>query len=200
MRDMRYGSSSYGAPPPNYAKTPFGGDSYRPDRDRDPSPNMPYYERDRLDDRDFYSSRRTPVGGGGSGPSSSNNPDYDRYRGGGGGRGRPNWGPKFSEDRSNRLLDRDRPEKINTAMSDAAHIKSEKSSPTSAVTVQSTTSQKERDDKTEDMEQEEKEGNCVKKKKDSFIQRGPHWPLFCSFTLCRKINHRSITRTNNRRS
>lgn len=104
---------------------PFGGaDSYRPDRDRDrempPSPNshIPYYERDRLDDRDrdFYSSRgpRSSGGpsGGPSGSSSSNNPisDYDRYRsGGGGGRGsgRPTW--------ESRRVDRDhRPERIIT--------------------------------------------------------------------------------------
>ncbi|KAI9319191.1 hypothetical protein BX666DRAFT_2025513 [Dichotomocladium elegans] len=64
----RYESSAYGNPPPPapppplappYAP-PFGGDSYRPDRDRDrdipPSPSAPhpYYDRERLDDRDFY--------------------------------------------------------------------------------------------------------------------------------------------------
>ncbi|KAI9255018.1 hypothetical protein EDC94DRAFT_678762 [Helicostylum pulchrum] len=65
MRDLRYEPSSYGGPPPppmNYQIPPFGGDSYRPDRDRDrempPSPNIPYYERDRLEDRDFYRAGR----------------------------------------------------------------------------------------------------------------------------------------------
>lgn len=114
MRDMRYESSSYGAPPPNYQIPPFGGDSYRPD----PSPNVPYYERDH--DRDFY--RRQ-----GGASSSSNNTDYDRYRNSGGGRGggRPNWS-KLPED--NRRLDRDRPERIITDNL----IRSERTSPTSA--------------------------------------------------------------------
>ncbi|OBZ90590.1 hypothetical protein A0J61_01370 [Choanephora cucurbitarum] len=67
---MRY-DSSYGGSL-NYQIPPFG-DSYRPDRDRDmppsPSSHLPYYERDRLDDRDFY--RRV----------TNTNNDYDnRYR------------------------------------------------------------------------------------------------------------------------
>ncbi|KAG0184812.1 hypothetical protein DFQ28_010432 [Apophysomyces sp. BC1034] len=87
IRDMlRYDSPAYGAPPPPpppphslaYPPPPFGGDSYRPDRDRDrdmpPSPGGPhvsYYERDRLDDRDFYRPMSR-----GSGPG-----EFDRYRG-----------------------------------------------------------------------------------------------------------------------
>lgn len=87
---MRYESSGYGMPP-------FGNDSYRGDRDLLPSPGIPYYERDRLDDRDYY--RRPP-------PS-----DYDRYRpssgnmNGRGGTGRPSWRPQ-PDDR--RPLDRER--------------------------------------------------------------------------------------------
>ncbi|ORE10190.1 hypothetical protein BCV72DRAFT_221945 [Rhizopus microsporus var. microsporus] len=89
-RYMRYESSGYGMPP-------FGSDSYRGDRDLLPSPGIPYYERDRLDDRDYY--RRPP-------PS-----DYDRYRpsssnmNGRGGTGRPSWRPQ-PDDR--RPLDRER--------------------------------------------------------------------------------------------
>lgn len=105
MRDLRYESSSYGGPPPppmNYQIPPFGGDSYRPDRDRDrdmpPSPNIPYYERDRLEDRDFYRTGRNSS-------ASTNTIDYDRYRA----RNRPNWA-KLPEDASRRL-DRDRPER-----------------------------------------------------------------------------------------
>ncbi|KAI7879131.1 hypothetical protein K492DRAFT_164104 [Lichtheimia hyalospora FSU 10163] len=88
---MRYDSSGYGGssggnnnssgggPPPSYGP-PFGGDSYRPDRDnRDrgiPSspastsgPSHLHYDRDRLDDRDFYRH------------SARNTMDSDRYRG-----------------------------------------------------------------------------------------------------------------------
>ncbi|KAI9259314.1 hypothetical protein BY458DRAFT_588500 [Sporodiniella umbellata] len=91
-RYMRYDTPGYGPPP-------FSGDSYRNDRDLPPSPGIPYYERDRLDDRDYY--RRPP-------PS-----DYDRYRpgnGGGsgsgrGGPGRPGWRPQ-ADDR--RMMDRER--------------------------------------------------------------------------------------------
>lgn len=84
---MRYDSSGYGGssssntsssggpPPPSYGP-PFGGDSYRPDRDnRDRGiPSSPastsglYYDRDRLDDRDFYRH------------STRNTMDSDRYR------------------------------------------------------------------------------------------------------------------------
>lgn len=117
MRDIRYDSSSYGAPPPppmNYQAPPFNGDSYRPDRDRDrdmpPSPNIPYYERDRLDDRDFYRPGR-------NNPTTSSNPlpDYDRYRRA----NRPNW---TKPEDSSRRLDRDRPERIiiDTATTTAA--------------------------------------------------------------------------------
>lgn len=125
IRDLRYDSSSYGAPPPppmNYQIPPFNGDSYRPDRDRDrdmpPSPNIPYYERDRLDDRDFYRPGRNTGAG-----TTSSNPisDYDRYRARG---NRPNWG-KLPED-SPRRLDRDRPERIVT---DTILIPSERTSP-----------------------------------------------------------------------
>lgn len=105
MRDLRYEPSSYGGPPPppmNYQIPPFGGDSYRPDRDRDrempPSPNIPYYERDRLEDRDFYRAGRNSS-------ASANSLEYDRYRA----RNRPNWA-KLPEDASRRL-DRDRPER-----------------------------------------------------------------------------------------
>jgi hypothetical protein len=83
----------------NYQMPPFGGDSYRPDREMPPSPSahLPYYERERLDDRDFY---RGPARGG---PN-----DYDRYRG----RGRSNWASKPDDPR--RLdRERDRPERDN---------------------------------------------------------------------------------------
>ncbi|KAI9493782.1 hypothetical protein BDB00DRAFT_354589 [Zychaea mexicana] len=93
---MRYDNPAYGPPPPlappslsmSYPPS-FGGDSYRPDRDRDrdmpPSPggpHLPYYDRDRMDDRDFY--RHVPR----NGPPM----DSDRYR------GRParSWGPSSS--------------------------------------------------------------------------------------------------------
>lgn len=132
-RYMRYEPSSYGPPSlsSNYQMSPFGGgDSYRPDRDRDrdmpPSPggHLSYYERDRLDDRDYY-GRGPPRGGSGNvtgGPMS----DYDRYRVGSG-RGRPTWGPK--DDSNRRLLDRDRPERISTNNADTT--RSGKTSPTS---------------------------------------------------------------------
>ncbi|KAI8885710.1 hypothetical protein K501DRAFT_245411 [Backusella circina FSU 941] len=96
---MRY-DSGYGAPPSmNYQMPPFGGDSYRPDREMPPSPSshIPYYERDRMDDRDFY---RGPVR---TGPN-----DYDRYRG----RGRSNWANK-PEDSRRIDRERDRPERDN---------------------------------------------------------------------------------------
>ncbi|KAI8381553.1 uncharacterized protein BYT42DRAFT_309361 [Radiomyces spectabilis] len=75
---------------PSYASPSFGGDSYRPDRDRDRelsgpvNPPMAYHERDRLGDRDFYRSTM---------PRASPSMEFDRYR------GRPNrpsdrsWGP-----------------------------------------------------------------------------------------------------------
>lgn len=153
MRDMRYEPSSYGVPPPNYQISPFGGDSYRPDRDMPPSPGMPpYYERDH--DRDFYNSRRN---------NSSNNSDYDRYRGGnssggsgrgqgGGNGGRPNWSSSSSkplsssssavEDNSKRL-DRDRPERIITDNL----VRSEKTSPVSAYSTTSKDRELKSDDK-----------------------------------------------------
>ncbi|CAO3606804.1 unnamed protein product [Mucor fragilis] len=124
MRDMRYESSGYGAPPPNYQMAPYGGDSYRPERDRDrdippsPSSHLPYYERDRLDDRDYY-NRGPRI----SGPSSSI--DYDRYRSSG--RSRPSWGPSKMDD-SRRMMDRDRPERISTNV----EVRSGRTSPTSA--------------------------------------------------------------------
>lgn len=86
---MRYDSSGYGGgssgnnssaaggppPPPSSYGPPFGGDSYRPDRDnRDrglpssPASASGYYDRDRLDDRDFYRH------------SARNTMDSDRYR------------------------------------------------------------------------------------------------------------------------
>lgn len=86
---MRYDSSGYGGgssgnnssgpggppPPPSSYGPPFGGDSYRPDRDnRDrglpssPASASGYYDRDRLDDRDFYRH------------SARNAMDSDRYR------------------------------------------------------------------------------------------------------------------------
>lgn len=163
MRDMRYEPSSYGVPPPNYQISPFGGDSYRPDRDMPPSPSMPpYYERDH--DRDFYNSRRN---------ISSNSSDYDRYRGSGnasGGRGqgqgqgqggnsgRPNWSSSSSsnkplsssstaaaiEDNSKRL-DRDRPERIITDNL----VRSEKTSPVSAYSIASKDRELKSDDKDE---------------------------------------------------
>lgn len=139
MRDLRYDSPSYGAPPPpppmNYQIPPFNGDSYRPDRDRDrdmpPSPNIPYYERERLDDRDFYRPGRnnTAPNNNNNNTSSNNNinnsnnssssiPDYDRYRAR---PVRPNWtSPAATTTKrddsppSSRRLDRDRPERIIT--------------------------------------------------------------------------------------
>lgn len=155
MRDLRYDSSSYGAPPPpppmNYQIPPFNGDSYRPDRDRDrdmpPSPNIPYYERDRLDDRDFYRPGRNNTAPNSSGSNSNNNnnntnnnnnsgsssnsiPDYDRYRAR---PVRPNWtntatNTNKADDSpsSSRRLDRDRPERI---MTDTTAPSSERTSP-----------------------------------------------------------------------
>lgn len=79
---MRYDLPAYGGPPPPPPPLPppslaypppppFGGDSYRPDRDRDrdmpPSPGGPYYDRD---DRDFHRPPRGTL------PMES-----DRYRG-----------------------------------------------------------------------------------------------------------------------
>ncbi|KAI9475880.1 MAG: hypothetical protein EXX96DRAFT_574994 [Benjaminiella poitrasii] len=127
---MRYESSGYGAPPllSTYQMPPYGGDSYRPDRDRDrdmptsPSSYIPYYERDRLDDRDYYRGSRSSGSGG---PLS----DYDRYRGmGRSGSNRPNWGPSKLED-SRRMLDRDRPERITSTNPE---LRSGKTSPTPA--------------------------------------------------------------------
>jgi hypothetical protein len=151
MRDMRYESSSYGAPPPNYQMPPYGGDSYRPERDRDremppsPSSHLPYYERDRLDDRDYYS--RGPRSSGSSGPM-----DYDRYRSSG--RGRPIWGPNKLDD-NRRMMDRDRPERITTNV----EIRSGRTSPTSATTTTANYPNKDRpsevlksDDKKEELE------------------------------------------------
>ncbi|KAG1632755.1 hypothetical protein G6F44_010625 [Rhizopus delemar] len=88
-RYMRYDAPAYGPPP-------FSGEPYRSDRDLPPSPGIPYYERDRLDDRDYY--RRPP-------PS-----DYDRYRPNSsssarGIAGRPSWRPQ-PDDR--RMMDRER--------------------------------------------------------------------------------------------
>lgn len=144
---MRY-DSSYGGPL-NYQIPPFG-DSYRPDRDRDmppsPSSHLPYYERDRLDDRDFY--RRV----------SNTNSDYDsRYRNAPSSntsntttatintnttspvtsinatnnstnipiRSGPSNKPSWSANKE-RLLDRDRPERISTNFD----VQSGKTSPT----------------------------------------------------------------------
>lgn len=119
FRYMRYEPSSYGGPPPP-SYQPYGGDSYRPDRDRDrdmpPSPggHIPYYERERIDDRDYYRGPRSNIG-----PI----PDYDRYRRSS---GRP-WGPsKISEDRRN-LPERERPERIQTNL----EIRSGRTSPSS---------------------------------------------------------------------
>lgn len=135
MRDMRYESSSYGPPSlsSNYQMSPFGGgDSYRPDRDRDrdvpPSPggHLAYYERDRLDDRDYYGRGPSRNSGGNSGIAGGPMSDYDRYRAGSG-RGRPTWGPK--DDSNRRLLDRDRPERITTSNMDMT--RSGRTSPTS---------------------------------------------------------------------
>ncbi|KAI8149349.1 hypothetical protein BJV82DRAFT_708241 [Fennellomyces sp. T-0311] len=93
---MRYDAPAYGAPPPPMPPSlsmsyppPFGGDSYRPDRDRDrdmpPSPggpHLPYYDRDRMDERDFY--RHVP--------RNQMPLDSDRYRG----RSARSWGPSSS--------------------------------------------------------------------------------------------------------
>ncbi|KAI8087918.1 uncharacterized protein B0P05DRAFT_584621 [Gilbertella persicaria] len=105
---MRYESSSYGSM--NYQMPPFG-DSYRPDRDMPPSPSVPYYERDRLDDRDFY--RRS------NGASN----DYDRYRTTPGNNptrhvSRPSWSSN-----KERMLDRDRPERIDIRSGRTSPIK-----------------------------------------------------------------------------
>ncbi|KAI8635968.1 hypothetical protein BD408DRAFT_426894 [Parasitella parasitica] len=127
MRDMRYEPSGYGVPPPNYQMPPYGGDSYRPERDRDrdippsPSSHLSYYERDRLDDRDYYS--RGPRSSISSGPI-----DYDRYRSSG--RRRPSWGSNKIDD-GRRTMDRDRPERISTNV----EIRSGKTSPSSATTT-----------------------------------------------------------------
>ncbi|CAO3608020.1 unnamed protein product [Mucor hiemalis] len=143
MRDMRYEPSSYGVPPPNYQISPFGGDSYRPDRDMPPSPSMPpYYERDH--ERDFYNRR--------NGGPSSNSSDYDRYRGGsgrggggGGGGGRPNWSskPPSANEENSKRLDRDRPERIVTDNL----VRSEKTSPISAYSTTSKDREFKSDDK-----------------------------------------------------
>lgn len=101
---MRYDPPPYGPVPPlSMPPYPsFGGDSYRPDRSRDRDipaspggPHAPYYDRDRMDDRDYYRS-----GPRGPGPA-----DMDRYR------GRPGraWGPA-SNSSLGRERDRDRAE------------------------------------------------------------------------------------------
>lgn len=101
---MRYDPPTYSPVPPlSIPPYPsFGGDSYRPDRNRDrdipPSPagpHVPYYDRDRMDDRDYYRP----------GPRSAGLPDMDRYR------GRPgrSWGPAGGSSLG-RDRDRDRSE------------------------------------------------------------------------------------------
>ena len=166
---MRYDNSGYGPPPPlappslSMSYAPFGGDSYRPDRDRDrdmpPSPGGPhlsYYDRDRMDDREFYRHvpRNAPM-------------DTDRYR------GRParSWGPSSSPAPSTigpikggRANDRDRDRegsiKSPRSATSASGVPPWAPGPSSSIATTPTAQRSARDDiKSDDMERSSGFGN-----------------------------------------